>query len=194
MKRENTLSRICFSILSVAFLTVFIFGGSSHGATTHKGQFSDKLVLKQFLQQQPAYPENFVGVHGVAGANADINSKKVWATAIGKGAAEAGFKSITLRNTGTIPWPGITVTVSANVLKTIGGAKLIIYIYKDGNVLPGTGGVKVLASPGDGTLTSGTFTMEPGHDYHAVGFIQVSPAPDEIQGVVGIITDIKWNI
>lgn len=196
MKEKRNLLWICFSLWGFVLLGVFAFAGSSHGATALKGQFADKLVIRQFLQQQPAYPENFLVAQGVAAANADVNSKKVWLTAIGSGnsIASAGFKSITLRNTGTIPWSGITVTVSANVLKTIGGLKLIIMIYKDGNLLPGSGGNKVLPSTGNATLTSGTFTMDPGHDYYAVVFLQVNPTQDEIKGVIGEITDIKWNI
>jgi len=142
--------------------------------------FSSKGELKLLLQQQPpAYPGIVKFADALTAANADPISKRVWAVSLYDGKPEqciVGFQTTTLRNTGSSSVSGVTVTVTANMLKlqsAIGWNKqLEVIIYDEhGHPLDNIYTSQPVHQTGTQSVTSPPFTMEPNHDYYAEGLI-----------------------
>lgn len=159
-----------------------------------------QLLLQQEEEQEQAYPESYIMPQGVAAANADTMTGRVWAVALCDGldpfdVARVGFKTITLRNTGSFSQTGVTVTVTANILEIQYIVDLVVDIYKDGRFLL-AGVNRVIRDEGSVSAISESFTMEPNHDYYAIGVILCysEKVPNRVASVIAEITDIGWNI
>ena len=156
--------------------------------------------IVRFVKQLPppqAYPETYISLSGVAGANADIRTNRVWVVVLNNGLAPddqaaAGFKTTGLRNTGPSPQSGVTVTVTVNILKKQGDFRLVLAIYKDGFFMISV--ANDIQRLGIRSQTTSAFTMDPNHDYHAVAYIVCFPRV-ESQVVSGIaeITDLRFQ-
>lgn len=169
--------------------------------------FSSIGELKLLLQQQEegqeqAYPETYMFTQGVAAAKADISTGHVWAVVMrdsiegGGGTVQVGFKTNGLQNTGSTPLRGVTVTVTANILvvqQPSNDVYLHVSTYKDGSFIETK--EQYIGGLGNYNVTSSSFTMEPGHNYYAVGFFFCrSSVENQATILVAEITDINWNI
>jgi hypothetical protein len=167
--------------------------------------FSSPGELKLLLQQLPAYPGTYRYAGGVSAVNADPITKRVWAVSLNDGLdprdiGDVGFQTTTLRNTGSFSPSGVTVTVTANILKQQQPAVgwdicLMVKIFKDGDQLDDVVKYVHVTQSGSQSLTSAPFTMEPNHDYYATGEIYCeSYVAGETASVIAEITDIKWTL
>lgn len=167
--------------------------------------FNSTGELKLLLQQPPAYPGIINVVSGLTAVNADPVSKRVWAVSMCDAhepfdQCDVGFQTTTLRNTGSSSVSGVTVTVTANMLKLQSAngwnIQLEVIIFKDGRPMLDICSTQRVNQSGTQSVTSLPFTMEPNHDYCAVGEIQCASGPTEgeIVSVMADITDIKWSL
>ena len=165
--------------------------------------FSSIEALKSQPQQIQTYPGAYQRTQGVAAANVDKITDRIWEVSLNDGLDPSdncvvAFVTDSLRITGSSSASGVTVTVTANILKQQQPANaqnivLRIDIYKDGNLFIDKG---VLATQtGSLCLTSDPFTMEPNHDYQAWGAIECrSTVVGETVSVIAEITGIKWTL
>lgn len=159
--------------------------------------FKNLSDVRRFLQQPPAYPEKDIFVSGIGSGNSDLTSKNVWATAMNdnleaRDYAEIGFWSISLENASSVPWPGVAVSATFDITMVQGKILVGIRVFKDkGNF---TGRYIEQSSPGQYTVKTDPFVMEPGHKYDATAYIGCYPENQQLSAGIGKILEIKWLI
>jgi hypothetical protein len=170
-----------------------------------KAQVQKPMVREEilrFLSQQPnAYPQKWVETDGIAAADADLSSKKVWLTAIDgpkNDAATAGFFSVKIKNSSSQPWSGVTIAADIDVSYAEGIAPvsdfIAVIVFEDGrNISQPTNSCR-LSGTGQYHLTSYPFTMNPGREYQARVVMAIFPKYGYAKGAVAVISDIKWTI
>ncbi|MCJ7680116.1 MAG: hypothetical protein MUP70_05270 [Candidatus Aminicenantes bacterium] len=71
---------------------------------------------------------------------------------------------------------------------------LFLAVFKDGTLMETTSDTELIGKGGTWIAKTGSFDMEPNHDYYAIGCF-IALAPDgEIAGVIGIINSINWHV
>ncbi len=158
--------------------------------------------ILRFLRQQPnAYPQKWISTSGIAAADADLSSKKVWLTAIDgpqHDAAVAGFFSVKIKNSSSQPWSGVTIAADINVSYAEGIERtsdfVIVTVYEDGRQLNLVTNSYQISGTGSYHLVSQPFTMNPGREYQARVEMAIFPKYGQVKGAVGVISDINWTI
>ena len=153
--------------------------------------------VRRFLQQPQAYPEKLTLFSGICSGNADLTTKQVWATAINdnlepKDYGEIGFSSISLENTSSMPWTGVTMSAIFDAMMIQGNIQLGIRVYKDGARF--TGPYIWQSSSGQYVVKTDPFIMEPGHKYEAIAYVGCFPDNQQLSAGIVKIVDIKWTI
>lgn len=164
-------------------------------------KYRSRVEMRRFVQKQQAFPATYLSVNGVAAGRSDTISKEVRAVAIadpkgGNSKVVVGFKSMTLRNTGSSSWPGVTVRVHASPyrIKTDDSIDILVTVFRDGTAMEATTKTREVKTGSSFSVVSEPFEMEPNVDYHAIGCFVLSCSGMEIEAVVGHINDIQWNI
>jgi hypothetical protein len=158
--------------------------------------------IRRFLSQQPAaYPRKSVEASGVAAAEADLSSKKVWLSAIDgplKDVAVGGFYSVSIKNSSPQPWSGVTVSADIDIsyAEGIEGKYdgIGVTIYENGSQVTQATYSLQLFRTGGYHLVSRPFTMNPGREYYAKVDIVIAAESGKAKGVIGVISGIRWTI
>ena len=159
--------------------------------------FKNLLDVRRFLQLPQSYPEKLSLFSGICSGNADLTTKQVWATAMNDGLepkdyGEIGFSSISLENTSSMPWTGVTLSAVFDATMVQGNIQLGIRVYRDG--VRFTGPYVWQYSSGQYTVKTDPFVMEPGHKYEAIAYVGCYPVNQQLAAVIVKIVEIKWTI
>ncbi len=145
----------------------------------------------------PSFSSVIRFVVGPANASASLSTGEVVAVAIKgqgeNGSVNIGFTSNGLVNTGSTPWPHVTVTVTVLITDVAPGDPCCTpYV----GVLDTTAGVSAAPknSPGTYTITSQPFTMEPDREYKATGGIKCLATATPGAWVRAKVLSIKFNL
>jgi len=129
------------------------------------------------------FPETIREVSGMANVNTNPATGEVWSlgmfgTPAGEPVANVGFKSISLQNTSTMDWAGVTITATFEMLKGHG----VIMVHAGAEENTGGGWVQCaddqLSANSHGTqnITSKPFTMKAGANYKGTAWLSLEHA------------------
>jgi len=148
------------------------------------------------------YDSGFSDHLGVSNSSYNLQTGEVWLTSINDGRGEtfanAWFDTSGIQNTGNSPWPGVTVTATIQVISLSGLTSqrpaLFCVSVPTSNNSENSNRCLNIQAPGQYTVTTPPFNMQPGITYKGMALIVITPDKNSGGNVYAKMLSIKLNL
>jgi hypothetical protein len=138
---------------------------------------------------------------GTSSAAYNIKTGEMWITAIRTPMqtpywAGASYQTSAIQNTGAVPWKGVTVTATFQVVSVSGGGFAEKILWAAGVVLNGDYAPAILTIQQEGTytVTSLPADVSPDASFYGIAYMNVVPSMNKSSGVYAKLVSLKVNI
>lgn len=205
MKKKEIFCALCIIVTLPA-----LFGGYAVAKYEDEQVVQRKLAIdpERLLKEQAlklyvpnSYPKGYGGGQPLSIADGNTSTGEAWLAALTRasqsstpGFANYHFHSNNIKNSGTSPWTGVTITATWQIIEvTTYGLEISVFESPQGTTSPETTRLKVY-TPGTYTVTTRSFVMNPNVDYLGVSGISVIGQANKANSCYAKLLSIKVNL